>query len=314
MEGETRATVEGLNTNLAAAGIPFKLAVVAPGEVRLLEKNARYMTNDQFRRLVENVKKDGGLSSVPFCIEDDKGLTCLSGNHRVEAARAAGLSQILVLYTDQAMSQQQRVAVQLSHNALVGQDDPVILRDLYNEITDLALKTYSGIDDKALGTLPKVSIEGLTEARLDFRTLTFLLLPNEAERVKEVFERARVGLAADIVHLGQLADFERLIDVLTKVRQSYDVHNSAVALCLVLDIFERHLEELAEGWWDEENDAVRHKGWVPLASVFGGDTIPPEAAKVIRHAVEAMVSREQVSAKARWQAIEMWAADYLAGE
>lgn len=48
------------------------------------------------------------------------------------------------------MSEEHRIAIQLSHNAIVGQDDPDILKKLYDKILDIDLKEYSGLDDKTL--------------------------------------------------------------------------------------------------------------------------------------------------------------------
>jgi len=45
------------------------------------------------------------------------------------------------------------VAIHLSHNAIAGQDDLAILRELFDEINDVALKEYSGLDDVVLGKL-----------------------------------------------------------------------------------------------------------------------------------------------------------------
>ena len=52
--------------------VPFALELVAPGDLRLLEKNARFMKAEQFQTLVENVKKDGNLSQLPFCYREKR--------------------------------------------------------------------------------------------------------------------------------------------------------------------------------------------------------------------------------------------------
>ena len=77
-------------------------------------------------------------------------------------------------------------------------------------------------------------------------------------------------------HVARLADFPRLIDALDKAKCSFDVHNSAVALGLVLDVFEHHRTDLAAGWLDHESDppSPRHKKPVPVATVLGDDLIP----------------------------------------
>ena len=112
--------------------------------------------------------------------------------------------------------------------------------------------------------------------------------------------------------LAGLAEFDRLMSALAKAQASHNVKNVAVALMLMLESFERHLTDLSDGWLSEEGE-VKHKNWVPLASVTGTDTIPPESARVIKQAVDTMMAREEVGAKNRWQALEYWAADYLAG-
>jgi hypothetical protein len=53
--------------------------------------------------------------------------------------------------------------------------------------------------------------------------------------------------------------------------------------------------------------------WVRLYDILGQSTVPPDAAKVIAKAVEKAVEVGDVSARARWQIVEFWAADYLAG-
>ena len=41
-----------------------------------------------------------------------------------------------IVITDDELSKEQRIAIQLSHNAIVGQDDPDTLKKLYDEIFD----------------------------------------------------------------------------------------------------------------------------------------------------------------------------------
>ena len=97
MAQEIREALNLLNEKLAGL-FPYRLELAAPDELGLLEKNARYMKAEQFQNLVENVKKDGNLSSLPLCYREKDGkLRVLSGNHRVMAARQAGVEQVLVL-------------------------------------------------------------------------------------------------------------------------------------------------------------------------------------------------------------------------
>lgn len=309
MDQEALERINSINQQLGASDQPFKLAVISMQDAELLEKNARYMTSDQFQTLVANIKRDGGLSSVPFCYLEGGKYRVLSGNHRVMAAKEAGLESILVMYTDRPLTRQEQVAVQLSHNAIEGMDDPIILKELWAEIDDVELKFYSGLDDKLLAQLDKVTIEPLAEVNLDYRAASFVFLPNEFDRLQSILQEALSMVTGQDVFLGRIEEFSRALDALEKVDASYNIHNSATALMIVLDVFEQHLTDLATGWEERTPKATE---WVPIASVLGTDTVPVEVARMLKQALGRMMDSGEVTKKNLWQALEYWAADYLA--
>lgn len=47
-----------------------KIIKVNPKELKLLELNARFMKANEFKKLVSNVKRDGCLTQLPFCVYD----------------------------------------------------------------------------------------------------------------------------------------------------------------------------------------------------------------------------------------------------
>jgi len=307
---ETDQLIERLNDVLAAQGMPFKVAIVDIDDLILLDKNARYMTHETFANLVENIKKDGGLTSTPFCLKEGSKYKVLSGNHRVKGQRAAGKKKIFILYTDKELSRQEQIAIQLSHNAITGQDDPVILKELWEEIEDVSLKYYSGLDDKVLDELKKVTLEPLSEVRLDFNTITFVMLPEEVERLDKVLQSALETIATRDIYLGRTKDYDRALDALAKTQSAFNIRNSATSLMLILDVFERNQVDLAEGWVGVEGN---EKNWVPLASIIGTDKVPVGAAKVIKKAVDRMVRKGDVTKNNLWQILEYLCAEYLSG-
>lgn len=106
-------------------GESLTLEIVDPRALRLLAKNARVLSKDTFQQLTANIRRDKRLSSVPLCYRASDGvLDVLSGNHRVSAGIEAGVEHILVMVIEEDLSVSQRIAIQLSHNALVGSDDP----------------------------------------------------------------------------------------------------------------------------------------------------------------------------------------------
>jgi hypothetical protein len=53
--------------------------------------------------------------------------------------------------------------------------------------------------------------------------------------------------------------------------------------------------------------------WVRLYHIFDQSVVPPESAEVIQRAVDKAVEVGDVRRSSKWQIIELWAADYLAG-
>ena len=58
----------------------------------------------------------------------------------------------------------------------------------------------------------------------------------------------------------------------------------------------------------------RPTGWVRMRDIFGLSVMPPESAAVVVRAVNRAVAVGDCPRNARWQMVELWAADYLAGQ
>jgi len=214
---------------------------IDPREIRLLDLNARYMRHEEFARLVENVRRDGQLSSTPFlCREPDGVYLCLSGNHRAKASIEAGLPRIICLATDDPLTEDQKIAIQLSHNSIAGQDDPATLKLLYEKILDVDMKKYSGLDDKTLELLDKFSSISMSEANLSYQTLSIVFLPDELraakQTVKEALEHAK---CTDEIWLARFNEYDAWLDAQEVASSSYNVKNVATAIGLILHVFER---------------------------------------------------------------------------
>lgn len=311
MEEKAFKKIQEVNDSFEYIDYPFKLDLVDPHELKLLDKNARYMKNETFKILVDNIKNDGNLSSIPFCWQDKGVYTVLSGNHRVKAARNASLDYILIMYTDKDLDKQERIAIQLSHNSLAGQDDPVILKELWEEIEEIDYKYYAGLDDKILDEIEPVSLDSLNEPNLDFRNITFLMLPEENERLKELFTEAIELISADETHLTRLKEFDRLLNAMGETKDSFNIKNSATALMVILDIYEDNKKDLKEGWLDSEKNETKHSNKVPLSSILGEDSIKAEDALIIEKAVKLMISRGDIDKKESINAIIEWAKLYI---
>ena len=258
------------NTEPNSPKIDVLIRQVDPRSLTLLDegKNARYMTGQQQERLTNNLKNDGALTSVPLVYadsgslrdrirsgegaedtviepQDGEHLIVLSGNHRVMSAVQADLMCIFVMVVMTEMTEQERIALQLSHNAIVGQDDPSLLYQLYAGL-DLEAKLYSGLDDDHFAHLTEVDIDGLSIGSIQYEELIFTFLPEDKEGVLEFMkELDEVGRSSyPERHAAPYQIFHELFDTIVAVKREYNVHNSAVALSLLVELAQQKLEEL----------------------------------------------------------------------
>ena len=206
-------------------------------DLKLLDLNARYMAGTEFRQLVENLKADGALTSTPaVAAAGDAPLTAeaasddlevLSGNHRVKAAIEAGIEEADVLEIVTPLSRDKKIAMQLGHNRIVGQDDPNVLMKLYAPLP-LPLKRYSGHVDDDFG-LKDVDLSGLSIGAPQYQEITVAFLPEDAEAFRGLLERIESSKRGEFL-VASYEDFDALFDSIVRVKDHIGVHNTAVAI------------------------------------------------------------------------------------
>ena len=243
MDEKVQATIIDLNAHLSSA--PYKLDLVDPKEIGLLDKNARYMSQEMFENLVNNIKRDGGLSSLPLCYRETLGrLIVLSGNHRVQAAVHAGLTEILILVIDKDLTREEQVAVQLSHNAIEGRDDPVILKELWDEIGQIELKMYAGLDSEVIKELEKMQFASIVEARPDFKQIALLFFPEEVGEIRELIGEIDVVCSGEENYLLSRAHYEEVFRLIVDVKDQYNIVNNPTAFMKIIELARSALNAL----------------------------------------------------------------------
>ena len=283
-----------------------------PREIKLLDLNARYMRHEEFKQLVENIRRDGQLTSTPFvCKESDGRYLCLSGNHRTKAAIEAGLDKIVCLATDDNLTDDQKTAIQLSQNAIAGQDDPATLKLLYESIMDVEMKKYSGLDDKTLELLDKINSTSIAEANLEFKTLNIVFLPDELDFAQKVIDKVKDAVkTADASWLVKKSQYDDWLDSQEIIASSYGVKNNAVTMGIILKLVNRNLIQLQEGYEDVDGK----ERYVPIGTVVGRRQIPVGCAKKIIKAVQKIQGMENLKNAELWRALEILAERYLEDE
>lgn len=220
---------------------PYQLAYVSPSnDCQLLQRNARYMTKAQLARLTENIKKDNFLSQIPLAIREESGkYIIISGNHRVKAAIKAELEFILIQYLNRSeIDHQKELALQLSHNAIAGQDDLTILLEIYNEITSLDLKEFSGIDEQKLLEYEALNLPSINEKDIAFNEIRLYFSGTALAQVDKTIERLKQIILDEKRDRIIFSDFYDFIDLMTEVKRRVNIKNDTVAFMKMIEICE----------------------------------------------------------------------------
>lgn len=287
-----------------------KILKIDPRELKLLEVNARFMKSDEFSKLVNNIKRDGCLTQLPFCCRDpkepDKYLV-LSGNHRVKASIVAELEEIEVQVAVGKLSKDEMIAIQLSHNAISGQDDMAILKELYSAIDDIAMKDYCGLNDETLQLLEKIDSDSIGSVGLDYQIINLLFLPEEVKEMKKILKLVKTEIEANPTLLANFKDYDAFMKILSDVSKGALVKNTALSFMTLMRLAEKHIEDVKEIWMKH----ARPKDFVPISSVIGRTDIPSDEARKLDKVVEKMISRREIEKSSKFKAIQVLCDMYL---
>ncbi len=223
---------------------PYRLAWVNPkADCELLEKNARFMSKETIERLSENIQHDGFLSQLPFGVKQENGkFLIVSGNHRIKAAIRAKQKRVLILYgLETDFDKNRRLAVQLSHNAIVGEDDKGILRELYVDIDDLFSKEYTGVLEEFMLNYEPVKLPELSELDIPLHEIHFTFSHADHEYVQKVLDRLEIQNCKPDRNAVVIGDMDRFVDVVTLVKKRKNVRDRSIALLRMCQICEDYL-------------------------------------------------------------------------
>ncbi len=221
------------------------LKVVSPEKLTLLKDNARYFKRETFRQLRDNIAADKRLSSVPLCYQHEDGrLEVLSGNHRVKASIEAKISHIMVLVITEKLESSKRIAIQLSHNALVGEDDQSILANLWAQIESVQDKLYSGLDSEVIKELGEVELVNFSTPQVPAHMVTFMFTDGENERLSEIIDILNdVSKKSSSVFLCHKEQFEKFMTIVGDVKHAEKIRDSSLAMLRIIEICEQWITE-----------------------------------------------------------------------
>lgn len=240
------------NESLAAIssamfGDTMQLMAVSPSSLTLLKENARFFKRETFRQLRDNIASDKRLSSVPLCYRQPDGtLEVLSGNHRVKTSMEAGLPAIIVLVITEELEKSKRIAIQLSHNALVGEDDQSILANLWAQIESVNEKLYSGLDSEVVKELGEVELVNFSTPQIPAHSVTFMFTDAEKDKLSEVLELLdQAAKKSSLVCLCPSEQYQAFTNILKDVKNAEKIRDASLAMVMLLEIATAHLTQLA---------------------------------------------------------------------
>jgi hypothetical protein len=215
----------------------FIIEEVNPNDILYIEKNARYMSREEFSQLVRNIKRDGQLSSTPFCTKEDGKLTVISGNHRVKAAVEAGLTKIHT-FTAENLTNDEIRAIQLSHNSIAGKDDLTILKELFEEIQNSEYKNYAFIDNSLFDEMEKMSIE-IVQPVNEFISISLMFFDAEFSKFEDILQEVKVlDSTSEVIIPLPMQDYTKFTDVISMIKEEYGIKDYGATLIKMASIVE----------------------------------------------------------------------------
>ena len=285
---------------IADLGNGIVVAKVDVSIIREQDKNARVMKPEMFRQLTENIKKRGGLESLPFCVLTDK-IEVVSGHHRLTAAKEAGLKFIYVLLDVSGLNRSQIAAKQIAHNSLNGFDDQSMLKELARLITDVDDMIESYIGKDIIGE-PMAEMEKLLSTIVDYdwKEIQFVFLPHQLNKLEELVKQCSAKKA--YIGAAHIDQYEKLIDALQKYQSFSNIKNTGAAIYSMIECAMNQMDEA--GFNSEEQ-------WIPLTKLFGSGAVSSETATIINEVIAKMKKEGIITEKNKRNVLEIMAASYL---
>lgn len=212
-----------------------------------LEVNANEMSAEDFAQLTDNIAKSG-LSTVPTCIKKKNGrFLMISGNHRLRACKKLRYKMLGILYCNEdEISQDEAIAIELSHNSLHGEANVSILKKLFESIQSVDFKKFAHVN---VDEIKPISAEGIDIIAMQENfVFTVILYPNSYDSLDSLFgdirEQAR---KSDAVILASEDDNEKtLLKLQSEIGKEYGIKSPSITFAKMLELANERLMQIRE--------------------------------------------------------------------
>lgn len=202
------------------------------------EENANEMTKEEYAKLVNNIRMSGGLSSAISAVKKLDGRYLLfSGHHRLRACKDLSIRQVPCVYADEMdMEEDERIALQLSHNSLHGQDNQGILKRLFAQIHSVDFKNFAHIN---IDEIKPISTESVSFTPMTQNyNVAFVLYSKDLDAAEELIGDIRsASRTSDVVICADGEETEeQFLKLLGEVRNKYDIRSSHITFAKILEL------------------------------------------------------------------------------
>jgi len=236
-----------LMVRLCEAGQNLEVWRVHHSVVREQDKNARVMPPEMMERLVQNIRNEGRMESLPFGVLRGDYVELVSGHHRVRAAVSAGIVEFPVIVDTRDLPRDRVRSKQLAHNAISGTDNEQVLREIFSEIAsvDARLESFVYVDDKFLAGLNQATKALNEEISIKWPVLAVAFLPIQKTRFDQVAARLAKQVPKDTDQLWLVPEevAQAFSEILTKAGRKYDIRTNGNILSKIVEIVNSHLDE-----------------------------------------------------------------------
>ena len=203
------------------------------------EVNANQMNDEDFAKLCSNIQKTGLSSMIAtYKRKSDNKYVIISGNHRYKACLKLGWSKMSVLFVDEDdITQDERIALQLSHNNLHGKDNINVLKRLFDEIQSLDFKAVSNVNVDDFPSLDLTSGSSIVPVSQHY-LVSLILYDSDLKNIDELLEIVDESMKTSekIILANGEENQDKFLDVMTKVRKEYSIKSTSVAFSKVLEL------------------------------------------------------------------------------
>ena len=205
------------------------------------DKNARVMDPDKFKQLIENIKDEGMLESLPLVHKKGEKFEIISGHHRIRASRQAKISVVPCIVIERELTEAEIASKQLSHNSIEGYDDKELLREIYESIDDMSAKLRTALTDEELKieepTVPLLDID----IEFGYEPIYILFTKPQIEKFNEMVDKLDKHATKYLADYKEFRDFR---DTVQRVSEHEGIRNVAGIMSFMVDVVEKHFDSV----------------------------------------------------------------------